>query len=561
MAQWPDLAPRPIRVLPCLPPPPSCTPPPTLEPRLVPSRAKAQPRLQWRPGRPTPCGMSTETPSLFDQGMPPPCPAPFNLAAFVLRHAPSQPDKIALALLGPARSERWSYARLEAAVRGIGQGLLDRGLAPGDRVLLRLGNTPDFPLAFLGCIAVGLIPVPTSAQLSESETAKIVDILSPALILRDPQVPCAEAAAPVLAASALHDMATLPPAAYQRGDPHRPAYIVFTSGTSGQPRAVVHAHRAVWARQMMVRGWCDLLPTDRLCHAGAFNWTFTLGTGLLDPWAAGATALIPAPGTAPAMLPLLLKRHDATLFAAAPGVFRKLLAGPLPALPKLRHALSAGEKLPESLRRAWQAASGTEIYEAYGMSECSTFISAHPGAPARPGMLGQPQPGRRIALRDADGPVPLGEPGEICVAADDPGLMLEYLGAPEATAARIRAGWFHSGDLGRMAPDGQIAYLGRADDMMNAGGFRVSPQEVEQALQEVPGLTGLAVTDVEIKPDTRIIAAFYTAENDLTDALTACAETRLARYKQPRLYRRLDSLPTGPNGKLSRRSLRADFTG
>ncbi|WP_417524001.1 class I adenylate-forming enzyme family protein [Marinovum sp.] len=504
--------------------------------------------------------MTMPAPSLFDQGPPPPCPAPFNLAAFVLRHAAAQPDKIALALLGPARAERWSYARLEVAVRGIGTGLLQCGLVPGDRVLLRLGNTPDFPLAYLGCISVGLIPVPTSAQLSAAETAKIIDILSPALILRDPQVACAETEVPMFDASALHQMAELPPADYGLGDPDRPAYIVFTSGTSGVPRAVVHAHRAVWARQMMVKGWYDLKASDRLCHAGAFNWTFTLGTGLLDPWAAGATALIPAPGTDPAMLPLLLKRHDATLFAAAPGVFRKLLAGPVPPLPKLRHALSAGEKLPESLRSTWRDTTGTEIYEAFGMSECSTFISSSPDRPARPGLLGTPQPGRRIALRDETGPVPQGDPGEICIAETDPGLMLEYLGAPEATAARRRDGWFHTGDLGRMEPDGQIAYLGRADDMMNAGGFRVSPQEVEHALQDVPGLTAIAVTDVEIKQDTRIIAAFYTAETDLTAALTQRAEAQLARYKQPRLYRRLESLPTGPNGKLSRRALREGFT-
>lgn len=498
--------------------------------------------------------------SLFDLGPPPPCPAPFNLAAFVLRHAGDLPDKIALSLMGPNRATRWSYARLEAAVRGIAAGLLAQGLTPGDRVLMRLGNTPEFPLAFLGSIAAGLIPVPTSAQLSEVETAKIIAIVAPALILHDPDVPCAATDLPVITAAALHDMADLPPADYVLGDPDRPAYIVFTSGTSGIPRAVVHAHRAIWARQMMVEGWYDLRESDRLCHAGAFNWTFTLGTGLMDPWAAGATALIPAPGTDPALLPLLLKRHDATLFAAAPGIFRKLLSGPLPPLHKLRHALSAGEKLPEALRETWHAATGTAIFEAYGMSECSTFISSSPAHPARPGMLGQPQKGRRIAILDPDGtPVATGTPGEICVADSDPGLMLEYHGAPEATAARRHDGWFHTGDLGRIEADGQIAYLGRADDMMNAGGFRVSPQEVEHALHDTPGLTAIAVTDVEIKPDTRVIAAFYTGDADLSDMLSARAEAALARYKQPRLYRRLDSLPTGPNGKLSRRALRDTF--
>jgi acyl-coenzyme A synthetase/AMP-(fatty) acid ligase len=140
------------------------------------------------------------------------------------------------------------------------------------------------------------------------------------------------------------------------GDPDRLAYLVFTSGSSGEPKAVAHAHRAIWARRMMVDGWYGLTPEDRLLHAGAFNWTFTLGTGLLDPWAMGATALIPAPGVPVEALPLLLRRHDATILAAAPGIFRRLLRsdGEI-ALPRLRHGLSAGEKLPEPLRAQWRA--------------------------------------------------------------------------------------------------------------------------------------------------------------------------------------------------------------
>lgn len=111
----------------------------------------------------------------------------------------------------------------------------------------------------------------------------------------------------------------LTPAPYAMGEPDRPAYIIYTSGTSGHPRAVVHAHRTVWARRMMWEGWYGLLEQDRVLHAGAFNWTYTLGTGLLDPWARGATALIPGHGVASEALGLLLKQHDATIFAAAPG--------------------------------------------------------------------------------------------------------------------------------------------------------------------------------------------------------------------------------------------------
>ena len=487
-----------------------------------------------------------------------PCPAPFNLAAHVLRHADETPDKVALAVLGLSGAERWSYARLKAAVLGTGTGLLQAGLQPGDRVLMRLGNTVEFPIAYLGAIAVGLVPVPTSSQLTEREVAGIIATVTPGAILRDPAIACPETDIPVITPDTLETMRTLPPAAYDMGDPERMAYIIYTSGTSGTPRAVMHAHRAIWARQMMVDGWSGLRETDRLCHAGAFNWTYTLGTGLMDPWTAGATALIPQSGIDAGQLPLLMKRHDATIFAAAPGVFRKFLKGASALdLPKLRHGLSAGEKLADTIRHDWTTATGTEIFEAYGMSECSTFISAAPGHQAPQGTLGYPQPGRRVAILGEDGPVPLGEEGTIAVHRSDPGLMLGYLGAPEATARKFRGDWFLTGDQGAMDDTGAITYLGRADDMMNAGGFRVSPMEVEAVLNAHPGILQTAVTDIEVKADARLIMAFYTGPEPLPEAdLHAFAKERLAGYKCPRGFFHLDALPTGANGKILRRELR-----
>ena len=487
-----------------------------------------------------------------------PCPAPFNLAAHVLRHADATPDKVALAVLGLSGAERWSYAKLKQAVLGTGTGLLQAGLQPGDRVLLRLGNTVEFPIAYLGAIAVGLVPVPTSSQLTEREVAGIIATTAPGAILRDPAIACTETDLPVITPDTLATMRALPPADFDMGDPNRMAYIIYTSGTSGTPRAVMHAHRAIWARQMMVDGWYGLRDTDRLCHAGAFNWTYTLGTGLMDPWTAGATALIPQSGIDAGQLPLLMKRHDATIFAAAPGVYRKFLKdGTHLDLPKLRHGLSAGEKLADTIRDAWGTATGTEIFEAYGMSECSTFISAAPGHQAPQGTLGYPQPGRRVAIIGDNGPVPLGEEGTIAIHRSDPGLMLGYLGAPEATAAKFRGDWFLTGDQGVMDDTGAITYLGRADDMMNAGGFRVSPMEVEAVLNAHPGILQAAVTDIEVKADARLIMAFYTGPEPLPEAdLHAFAKERLAGYKCPRGFFHLDALPTGANGKILRRELR-----
>ncbi|WP_372833872.1 class I adenylate-forming enzyme family protein [Puniceibacterium confluentis] len=500
--------------------------------------------------------------SVFDHGAHPPCPAPFNLAAHVLGHATELADKTALAVISPTQAEHWSYGALEAAVRGSATALLRSGLTPGDILLMRLGNTVDFPIAYLGAICAGIVPVPTSSQLTAPEVQKIIESLAPSAILLGDGVPCPPTDLPVHTTA---DMATWrdnPPAAYAMGAPDRLAYIIYTSGTSGTARAVGHAHRAIWARQMMMQGWYGLGRDDRLLHAGAFNWTYTLGTGLMDPWTMGATALIPAAGVDHSQLPQLMNDHSATIFAAAPGVYRNVLKSAPFALPHLRHGLAAGEKLSPSLRDAWTGATGTQIFEAYGMSECSTFLSAAPGHPAPDGTLGRPQVGRRIAILGPDGPVPRGTPGVIAVHRRDPGLMLGYIGAPDETEARFRGDWFVTGDMGILHDDDQVTYLGRDDDMMNAGGYRVSPIEVESVLLTHPGITEVGVTEVEVKQDVHLIAAFYTGAAPLDpEALATWAAERLARYKQPRLYFHRDSLPKNPNGKLLRRALRSDIGG
>lgn len=499
--------------------------------------------------------------SLSDSAPWPPCPAPFNMAAHVLQHSTALAEKVALRLVADGADDpllSLTYADLTSAVLGTGTGLLQAGLQPGDIVLMRLGNTPDFPIAYLGALAVGLVPVPTSAALTEHEVARIIEELSPRLILRDPDVASAPGAREMTLAT-LRGLRTLPPADWHMGDPNRLGYIIYTSGTSGSPRGVAHAHRAIWARQMMHQGWYGLHSEDVMMHAGAFNWTYTLGTGLMDPWSVGATALIPAPGTTPDALSRLIANESATIFAAAPGVYRQMLArSEFPPAPQLRHGLSAGEKLPPATHAAWQAATGTQLFEAYGMSECSTFISACPDAPGDPNTLGRAQPGRRVAIIDPDGPVPRGTAGVIAVHRDDPGLMRGYLGHPDETAAKFQGDWFLTGDIGEMGDDDQITYLGRNDDMMNAGGYRVSPVEVEAALAHAPGITGVGVAQVEVKPCAKIIVAFYTAAGALDETtLRTYVEPELAQYKHPRAYVHIPYLPTGANGKLLRRRLPA----
>lgn len=484
----------------------------------------------------------------------PVAPPAFNLAGHVLARAASL-DKPALTILHPNCDETVSYAELLRLIQGCATALLSPGLVPGDRILLRLGNSLAFPILYLGAIWAGLVPVPTSAALTRNETTKLAALVGPKLIAAEPDIALPDHPAPLLAPD-LARWSSLPPSPIHIGDPNREAYVIFTSGTSGSPMAVSHAHRAILARAIMHRHWEGLTEADRLLHAGALNWTYTLGTGLLDPWTLGATALIPAAGTHPAALPALMQRSEATIFAAAPGIYRQMLRATFPPLPSLRHGLSAGEALPLPVQSDWKRVTGTELYEAFGMTEISTFLSGSPERPAPVGMAGYVQPGRHVAILGPDGaPVPRGVPGELAVSTADPGLMRGYLGQPGQQDP-----WFRTGDTAVMAPDGAITPLGRKDDVLNAGGFRVSPVEVEAAFLGVPGLLAAAAAEVEVSPGTRIIALFYEASCVLdTASLRQCAEKTLARWKQPRHYQHLDTLPRSSAGKLLRRQLASAY--
>ncbi len=502
-------------------------------------------------------------------------PARFNMARYCLAAAArATPDKVALVVVSDARApaeraECWTYRQLDEAVRQVAAGLRAWGLAPGARLMIRMGNTSDYALLFFGAIAAGCVPLPSSAQLTEEEADFLLADAGAGMVAMSEEL--AIQPPPEVRVLTPADIARLrthhPVMDYADTAADDPAFLIYTSGTTGQPKGVLHAQRSAWGRRPMYQGWYDIRQDDVILHAGAFNWTYTLGVGLTDPWANGATAVLYNGPRDVTVWPMLMEKFRATLFAAVPGLYRQILKyNDLRTfdLSSLRHGLTAGEALGSALLEQWRTTTGKDLFEALGMSECSTYISSSPNVAVRPGSPGKPQPGRCVvALPVEEGEEPLlpGETGLLAVHRSDPGLMLGYWKRPDEEELVYRGEWFIGGDLVHFDADGYLIYHGRNDDMMNAMGYRVSPLEVEHCLSRHPAVAEVAVTELGVREGVSVIAAFVVPrdpdEPDGLDAapLLAYAHEHLAAYKCPREVIFTDALPRTANGKIRRRDL------
>ena len=493
-----------------------------------------------------------------------------NLARYCLENASSAPERTALEVIGPAGMllERWSYGDLRKTVLSIAAGLTAQGLKRGDRVLLRLGHSSDFPLMFFGAIAGGFVPVPTSDMLTPSEADQVLADSGACLVLHDGKTALPEAGSRLLGPDDLAALKAMEPGDYADTAPDDPAFLIYTSGTSGLPKGVLHAQRAAAARAPMYQGWYGIGPDDRLLHAGAFNWTYTMGVGLMDPWANGATSLVYSGPRDPEIWPDLLEKSGATLFAAVPSLYRRMLKyGKVSrdAFPALRHGLTAGEALPGLLHVQWQDRTGRPLYEALGMSEISTYISSGPMTPTRAGSPGRPQEGRKVAVlrEDTDEPeiTEDEEIGLLAVHRSEPGLMLGYWNRPDDTQSAFFGDWFLTGDRATRDGDGYYWYEGRTDDVMNAFGYRVAPEEVERVIVSHPAVSEVAVVARTVREGVSLITAFVVPQKpDFCDAtlLADFAGKHLAEYKRPKEYVFVDALPRTASGKLKRKALIAN---
>ncbi|MEE4244599.1 MAG: aldolase/citrate lyase family protein [Kangiellaceae bacterium] len=470
--------------------------------------------------------------------------------------------------------------------------LAEHGVAQGDRVLIRLPNSLMYPTAFFGSLKLGAIAVPTSTLLAADEVAYLVQdsgakvivadksmwpILSPAL------VDCPNLTTVLLTGkndanqsftSNKFNIVDLDSVLDQQSvamkevstKAHDPAYLVYTSGTTGYPKGVLHGHRALLGRLPASKYWFDLHEDERILHSGKFNWTYVLGSALMDPLFHGKTVVVyEGPNDAKRWLELI-KEHNCTTFIGVPTIYRQIIQKTSLSksdVPSLRHCMSAGEHLSDEMLLAWRKRFEQDVYEAIGMSEISYYISQNKNNPTRPGAAGFFQPGHDVQLLDEEGqPVPAGEEGMICIPESDPGLFIEYWQLPDVTAKAKHDGYFFTGDYARMDEDGYIWFIGRKDDIINTFGYRVSPYEVERVIKTHPAVADCVALGEDVGPDKTIVSLCVIANPGSKleeDELLKFGATHLAKYKAPKTVRIMDDFPRTKNGKVLRKELLAQL--
>lgn len=519
---------------------------------------------------PTRRSISTDSPGFSGQ----PAPALLNLARYCLGQSPLRADdKTALIICNDPQNitahQRWTCGQLREAVLRLSAGLLSRGLKTGQRVFIRMGNSIDYALVFFAANAAGLVPVAASSQLSANEVKMMVDDCGAACLIHDGSLPLPALRddTDVIGPQELVDLKSHAPGSFADTRCNDPGFMVYTSGTTSRPKGVLHAQRAVWGRRPMYRDWYEISSTDRLLHTGAFNWTYTLGTGLFDPWANGATAIVYTGAKDMTVWPRIAAAYKPTIMASVPGLYRQILKYNHLSnneFNSLRHCLCAGEALQVALHDAWRAKTGLQLCEAFGMSEISTYISTPPRGPFKPGSPGKPQAGRCVAILPMDTgstPVKRGHSGMIAVHRSDPAMMREYWQRPSEQEQQFRGDWFVTGDTGKMDDDGYIWFEGRNDDIINAMGYRVSPMEVEAVLSKFPAISEICVHAIKVRDDVEIIIAFIVPENGSEPDISAIqnyAAQNLASYKCPKKYVTLQAMPRNAAGKVVRAQLKVD---
>ncbi|NUR82823.1 MAG: benzoate-CoA ligase family protein [Nonomuraea sp.] len=487
---------------------------------------------------------------------------PFNAAVYLVDRRIEAGRGDHVALTGPAGT--LTYAELAARVGAFAARLRAIGVRPEERVVMVMSDRPETAVAILAAMRIGAVAVPVSTMYKAAELGALIRDSRARVVIATAEfesvVRDALPYAPEVV-TVLSDVAGEGEAEPYDTWADSPALWLYTSGTTGAPKAAMHRHGSVrdvcetYASQVL-----GITPEDRCFSVARLFFAYGLGNSLLFPLAAGATAILdPARPTPQGVLDRVAADRP-TLFFGGPSVFAALLATQAPddAFAGVRLAVSAGEALPAEIYRRFTARFGVDIIDGIGSTEAlHIFISNRPGA-VRPGTTGTAVPGYEARLLDDQGaPVKDGNPGHLHVRGAS--IATGYWCRTDTTRQVFQGEWLRTGDTYVRSEDGYYTCLGRSNDMIKAGGIWVSPMEVEARLLEHPAVAECAVV-AHVGTDglERPVACVVAAEGHQVDAaeLVAFCRAGLASFKRPREVLVVAELPKTATGKIRRVEIR-----
>jgi acetyl-CoA synthetase len=477
-----------------------------------------------------------------------------NLIEDLMEQAPASRLGI-VAVDGELNRRDWYFGELIACSAGLSGAFAARGVGRGEVVMILVGNRIEWVLALLACWRMGAVALPCSTQLRRADLALRVAEAAPALCVGEehllaelpdgvPQMTLAEVAA-VLD----EDLPQERPAAVEDMEAEDPALVVFTSGTTGEPRGVVHGYRYLLGQRLQAEHWLGSRRGELVWCTTATGWSKSARNVFLAPWLTGAAAVLHEGRFEAAERLEIAEALGVNVLCQAPTEYRMLAKHTaLRPLPALRRMVSAGEPLDPETIAAFRAGMGLEPADGYGQTETGQVTANPAGEPVRPGSMGKPLPG--IETRIVDGELQLR-------AASSPTFFSRYL-----DGERFEAEWWQTGDLVRAEEDDYLYFEGRGDDIILSSGYRIGPTEVESALLSHPAVAeaaAVAAPDPERGSIVRAVVVLRDGEpsEELARELQEHCKGQTAAYKYPRRLEFAAELPKTATGKVRRAQLRA----
>lgn len=495
-----------------------------------------------------------------------------NIAQNIERATRHFPDAPAIYFEG----QTITYRALSEAVDRAAYGLAALGVTPGDRVALFLPNIPAFPIAYLATVRLGAVAVSVNSMLTTGElryvlsdagaralftTADLLPAAEPLIgeLIRASHVIICEGEAvghPTLASLGANSDQPFPMCDMDRD---APAAILYTSGTTGQQKGATLSHGNVISNMYATDHALRMRPSDcmllflPLFHC--FGQNFIMNSAFNS-----AAAISLHRRFVPDAVLAALASDDVTIFLAVPTVYIALLNAGVPRerLAGVRYYFSAAATMPVEVAGRWRGVYGAPIYEGYGLTETSPFASYNHEWRHQPGSVGTPVENVEMKVFDPDDhELPIGTWGEIVIKG--PNVMLGYWNRPEESAAALRGGWFHTGDIGYMDAEGYFYLVDRVKDMINSAGFKIWPREVEEVLYRYPGVKECAVVGIADTYKGELTRAYIvptTPDAVQPDAVIVYCREHLAAYKVPESVVVVSELPKSATGKILKRVLR-----